>query len=63
MWVPTPKWETSAFFSEKLLEKCGILVVPGIGYGASGEGYVRFAITLPKERISLAIKRMKEQGI
>ncbi|OGC07478.1 LL-diaminopimelate aminotransferase [candidate division WOR-1 bacterium RIFOXYA2_FULL_36_21] len=63
MWVPTPKGETSAFFSEKLLEKCGILVVPGIGYGASGEGYVRFAITLPKERISLAIKRMKEQGI
>ncbi len=63
MWVPTPKGETSASFTEKLLEKCGILVVPGNGYGPSGEGYVRFAITLPKERIAEAIERMKKHGI
>ncbi|OGC44104.1 hypothetical protein A2548_06530 [candidate division WOR-1 bacterium RIFOXYD2_FULL_41_8] len=63
MWVPVPKAETSASFTEKLLEKCGILVVPGSGYGSSGEGYVRFAITLPKERIAEAIGRLKEAGI
>jgi LL-diaminopimelate aminotransferase len=63
MWVPVPKGETSASFTEKLLEKAGILVVPGNGYGPSGEGYVRFAFTLPKERIAEAIERMKKQGI
>ncbi|MFC1637644.1 ATPase, T2SS/T4P/T4SS family [Candidatus Margulisiibacteriota bacterium] len=63
MWVPVPKEETSASFTEKLLEKAGILVVPGNGYGPSGEGYVRFAITIPKERIAEAIERMKQQGI
>jgi LL-diaminopimelate aminotransferase len=63
MWVPVPKGETSASFAEKLLEQCGILVVPGNGYGPSGEGYVRFATTIPKERIVEAIKRMREKGI
>ncbi|NQU18165.1 MAG: LL-diaminopimelate aminotransferase [Candidatus Saganbacteria bacterium] len=63
VWVPTPKGETSASFTEKLLEETGILVVPGSGYGPSGEGYVRFAITLPKERIEEAIERMKKKNI
>jgi len=63
VWVPVPKGETSSSFTEKLLEKCGILVVPGNGYGPSGEGYVRFAITLPKDRIAKAIERMNKNGI
>jgi LL-diaminopimelate aminotransferase len=57
-WVPVPKGKNSASFTKQLLEKCGILVVPGNGYGPSGEGYVRFAITLPKGRIAEAIQRM-----
>ncbi len=63
VWVPVPKGETSSSFAEKLLEKCGILVVPGNGYGPSGEGYVRFATTIPKERIAEAIKRLKGNQI
>ncbi|MFH1684006.1 MAG: LL-diaminopimelate aminotransferase [Candidatus Margulisiibacteriota bacterium] len=63
VWVPVPKGETSSSFTEKLLGKCGILVVPGNGYGPSGEGYVRFAITIPKERITEAINRLKKNGI
>jgi len=63
VWVPVPKGETSATFTAKLLEKCGILVVPGSGYGESGEGYVRFAITLDKKRIAEAIERMKQNRI
>ncbi|MFH1386733.1 MAG: LL-diaminopimelate aminotransferase [bacterium] len=63
MWIPVPKGETSNSFTEKLLVQCGILVVPGSGYGPSGEGYIRMAITLPKERIAEAIKRMAKEGI
>lgn len=62
-WIPVPKGETSASFTEKLLDKCGILVVPGSGYGKSGEGYIRMAITLPKERIAEAINRMGKKNI
>lgn len=62
-WVPVPRGETSTSFTEKLLLNCGILVVPGNSYGDAGEGYVRFAITLPKERIEESIRRMKEKGI
>lgn len=62
-WIPVPKGETSASFTEKLLSKCAIMVVPGNGYGKSGEGYVRMAITLPKERIREAIQRMEQAGI
>ncbi|MFH1825900.1 MAG: LL-diaminopimelate aminotransferase [bacterium] len=63
VWVPVPKGETSTSFAEKLLDKCGILVVPGNGYGPSGEGYVRFAITIDKKKIKEAIERLKKEAI
>jgi LL-diaminopimelate aminotransferase len=46
-------------FAMKLLD-VGVAVTPGIGFGAHGEGYVRFALTQPKERISEACDRMQE---
>jgi LL-diaminopimelate aminotransferase len=63
MWIPVPRGETSASFTEKLLEKCAILFVPGSGYGSAGEGYVRMAITIPKERIKEALQRMRKEKI
>jgi len=63
LWVPVPKGETSASFTKKLLDKCGILVVPGSGYGKSGEGYVRFAITIDQKQIVEAILRLKKAAI
>jgi LL-diaminopimelate aminotransferase len=46
-------------FAATLLNKAGIVVTPGVGFGSSGEGYVRFAITRPAERIREAIERMR----
>ena len=46
-------------FAAKLLNKAGIVVTPGVDFGSSGEGYVRFAITRPAERIREAIERMR----
>ncbi len=63
VWLPVPKGYTSASFCETLLEKCGVLVVPGSGYGISGEGYVRFCITADESRIKEAVQRMKSEGI
>jgi LL-diaminopimelate aminotransferase len=46
-------------FSVQLLNEAGIVVTPGIGFGASGEGYVRFALTRPVARIEEALERMR----
>ncbi|MCS7258852.1 MAG: aminotransferase class I/II-fold pyridoxal phosphate-dependent enzyme [candidate division WOR-3 bacterium] len=47
-------------FATFLLKNTGILVTPGIGFGKYGEGYVRFAVVLPKAKIKKAIMRLKK---
>ncbi|MBT0160625.1 aminotransferase class I/II-fold pyridoxal phosphate-dependent enzyme [Candidatus Bathyarchaeota archaeon A05DMB-2] len=44
-------------FATKLLS-IGVVVTPGVGFGAYGEGYVRFSLTQPKERLIEASKRI-----
>jgi LL-diaminopimelate aminotransferase len=56
VWLPV---QDCMAFSAKLLNEAGIVVTPGIGFGSSGEGYVRFAITRPVARIQEAIERMR----
>ncbi|OYT33592.1 LL-diaminopimelate aminotransferase [Archaeoglobales archaeon ex4484_92] len=50
---------SSIEFTKKLLNKTGIVVTPGIGFGEFGEGYVRFALTKTVNKIQEAIERMK----
>jgi LL-diaminopimelate aminotransferase len=40
-----------------------VLCTPGSSFGPSGEGYVRFALTMPPERIAQAVKAIEESGI
>jgi LL-diaminopimelate aminotransferase len=56
VWLPVQDWMA---FAAKLLSKAGIVVTPGVGFGSSGEGYVRFALTRPASRINEAIERMR----
>jgi len=60
IWAPVPKGFTSASFAEFVIEKAGVVVTPGNGYGERGEGYFRSSITVSKERIVEALERMKE---
>jgi len=53
------KVEDSMATAAKMLNEAGIVVTPGIGFGKSGEGYVRFAITRSVDRIREAIDRME----
>ncbi len=46
-------------FASKILE-AGVVVAPGIGFGKYGEGYIRFSVTQPKERIEEACRRIEE---
>jgi len=63
IWIPTPKNMKSIDFANLLLEKTGIIVTPGIGYGENGEGYVRIALTVDEKRLEEAIGRMEKTGI
>jgi LL-diaminopimelate aminotransferase len=63
VWAPVPNGYTSASFVKHLLEKAGVLVVPGSGYGKNGEGYFRISITTDKANIREAISRMRKEGI
>ncbi|MGH2809864.1 MAG: aminotransferase class I/II-fold pyridoxal phosphate-dependent enzyme, partial [Actinomycetota bacterium] len=58
VWVKVPEGHDSAGFSEFLLEKTGVVVAPGSGYGANGEGYVRFSLTIADERLEEGVSRI-----
>jgi LL-diaminopimelate aminotransferase len=51
IWARVPEGHDSVGFSELLLERAGVFVTPGSGYGPSGEGYVRLSLTVPDDRL------------
>ncbi|MDD5021015.1 MAG: LL-diaminopimelate aminotransferase [Endomicrobiaceae bacterium] len=60
VWAKIPKGYTSAQVVGKLLDECAIVCTPGNGMGVSGEGYVRFALTVPIPRIKQALERISK---
>ncbi|WAC04668.1 MAG: LL-diaminopimelate aminotransferase [Methanoregula sp.] len=60
IWLPV---NDCMAFVAKLLTEAGIVATPGVGFGSSGEGYVRFAITRPVGRINEAIERMRRLSL
>ena len=59
IWARVPKDYTSASFTERVLRETGVVITPGSGFGKSGEGYVRFSLTVPNERLREAVERIK----
>ncbi len=60
VWCRVPEGHTSASFAELVLEKAGVVVGPGAGYGDAGEGFFRISLTVPDERLREAAKRIEE---
>lgn len=60
IWTPVPKGYTSAQFAELVLEKAGVIITPGNGYGEYGEGYFRISLTVNTERLIEAMDRIKK---
>lgn len=46
-------------YAKMLLERTGIVVTPGVGFGEHGEGYIRLSVTQPTERIEMAAERLR----
>jgi LL-diaminopimelate aminotransferase len=59
VWTPVPGGN-SVEYAKYLLDKAGVVSTPGVGLGKYGEGYVRFSLTRPVERINEAVERMKK---
>jgi LL-diaminopimelate aminotransferase len=60
LWAKVPSGFDSTGFVTHLLQGAGVLGTPGVGFGAPGEGYIRFALTQPVDRIREAVKRMRK---
>jgi LL-diaminopimelate aminotransferase len=59
VWVSVPKGLSSAEFTTKLLDEAGVVATPGNGFGAAGEGYVRFTVCVDKERLKEVAERIR----
>ena len=58
--IPEPFVEMGSMkFAQKLLTEANVCVSPGIGFGARGEGYVRFSLVENEDRIRQAVRQIR----
>lgn len=57
LWIPLPDGIASVAFADRLREQHGVIVMPGSGFGAGGEGFFRVSFIQPPERIAEAARR------
>ena len=63
LWLPIPpRFPSTEDFCNELLEKSGVVVVPGTGFGQYGEGFFRLSIVASEENLHKVIDRMKQDG-
>jgi LL-diaminopimelate aminotransferase len=59
IWAPVPDGHTSASYCELVLEESGVVVSPGGAFGPNGEGFFRISLTVPDERLTEAVERLR----
>jgi alanine-synthesizing transaminase len=62
-WVPIPDAYShmgSIEFASFLVKKANVAVSPGVGFGAGGEGFVRFALVENEQRINQAVRNLRD---
>ncbi len=57
LWIPLPEGIASAEFADRLMEEQGVIVLPGSGLGAGGEGFFRVSFITSPARIAEAATR------
>ena len=64
VWAPIPEsYPDSMTFCRALMDRAGVIVTPGVSFGPLGEGYVRFALVLPPEKIRKAVSAISQSGV
>jgi LL-diaminopimelate aminotransferase len=59
VWAPVPAGHTSESYCELVLEESAVVVSPGGAYGPNGEGFFRISLTVPDERLTEAVERLR----
>src|SRR5581483_12426610 len=59
VWAPIPTGEPSQAFALRMLREAKVAVSPGSGFGADGEGHVRFALVENEQRIAQAARGIR----
>ncbi len=63
-WAPIPRpYTNSEQFVMDLMEKAGVICVPGSSFGSLGEGYVRFALVYPVKEMKKIVQAIEDSGI
>lgn len=60
VWVKAPEGKKSWEFFEELLDKCNLVTTPGVGFGQSGESYVRMTGFNTRENTLRALERVSK---
>jgi LL-diaminopimelate aminotransferase len=58
IWAKVPEGYDSVDFTTDMLDQAGVAVTPGVGYGPSGEGYVRLSLTVPDVYLVKGLSRL-----
>jgi len=58
VWVPCPAGIDSTRLCGRLLDEADIVATPGLGFGDSGDRFIRFALTVETDRLEEAIDRI-----
>lgn len=61
--IPEKYGEDDVAFVMELMEKSGVLCTPGSSFGSLGKGHVRFALTMPVEKIKEAVEAVRQSGM
>src|SRR5680860_1544823 len=59
VWAPVPAGHTSATYCEMVLEESAVVLSPGAAYGPNGEGFFRISLTVPDDRLTEAMGRLR----
>lgn len=60
IWAGVPRGYDALSVVHKLLDEAAVVCIPGSGFGAAGDGFVRFALTVDVVRIREALERMRK---
>ena len=58
VWARCPSGHDSMATAARILDEVGVVVIPGVGFGETGEGYVRLALTVDVERSHEVVRRI-----
>jgi LL-diaminopimelate aminotransferase len=60
VWAKIPSDYSSMEYATKLLDEAGVVVIPGVGYGEYGEGYIRLSLSTPDDRLEEGLSRLTD---